>query len=115
MSKLIRTSSKTLEWIKDLKELIKKKNLPLDYRESEIYAHFKSKDTKRKIAQLRPSKNQIEVFLKLNTNVDKYLQISSSTKGYGESYPSMFIIDSKSKIKKAAELIGLSYKNDLIL
>ncbi|MBK5113755.1 MAG: hypothetical protein JJE41_08990 [Candidatus Heimdallarchaeota archaeon] len=115
MTKLITASSKTLEWINQLKELIEKKNLPLDYGESEYWAHFKSKDTNRKIAQLNPTANQIRLALKLNTNVDKYLEISPSTSDYGESYPSMFIVDSKSKIKKAAELIDLSYENDLKL
>lgn len=115
MKKLNNASSKTLEWIKDLEELIKKKKLPLVYGESKKYAHFKSEDTKRNIAQLSPFKNHIWVYLTLNTNVDKYLQISPSTKDYGESYPSKFLIDSKGKIKKAAELIGLSYENDLIL
>ena len=115
MSKLIKASSKTKEWIKELKELIEKKKLPLDYNEFKYWASFKSKDTNRNIAQLNPTTNQIRVALTLNTNVDKYLQISPSTKGYGKSYPSFFTIDLKSKIKKAAELIDLSYENDLTL
>jgi len=114
MNKLVKASSKSLDWINQLKELIEKKKLPLDYGDSQYWAHFKSQDTSRKIALLNPTANQIRLFLKLKTNADKYLEISSSTKEYGESYPSEFIIDSKSKIKKAAELLELSYEKDRI-
>lgn len=115
MSKLIKASSKTKEWIKKLRELIKKNKLPLDYGDSEHYASFKSQNTSRNIAYLNPTENQIRIFTRLPPTSDSLLKITPSKEKYAKMYPSIFTMNSKNLLKKAVELIKRSYEYDLTL
>lgn len=110
---LITASPMTREWLNELQAQVQQKCPQLKYRKPAKYCvGFWSPNTERKIAYLHPQPNQIRLFLKLPPSSHRSLEVSSSSKNWGENWPSLYKIKSEDQIGEAVGLIVRSYEYD---
>ena len=110
---LITASPTTRGWLDELQMQVQQKCPQLQYKKPAKYcAGFWSPSTERKIAYLHPQPNQIRLFLKLPPSSHRSLEVSSSSKNWGENWPSVYKIKSEDQIEEAVGLIVRSYEYD---
>jgi len=109
---LITASPTTLRWIEAIMSEIKARCPSLQYDEHKYYATFKSLDTDRNIAYLNPQPGQIRLSLRLPTSSDGELRPAGRSSSRRMGCPSTFTIPSEIALRKATQLIILSYQYD---